>query len=58
MNYTDAILWYASWPILIYLSYKFVLINLKHHAKMEKLEMYEEKFAKECEFEDKLLKAD
>jgi len=36
-NYTDAIIWFASWPILIWLSYKFVMLNLKHHSAMEKL---------------------
>jgi len=35
-EYTDAILWYASWPILIYLAYKFVLLNLKQLEKIEK----------------------
>jgi len=40
-NYTDAIIWYASWPILIWLSYKFVMLNLKHYGKMERLEELE-----------------
>jgi len=40
-NYTDAILWYASWSILIWLSYKFVMLNIKHHGKMERLEELE-----------------
>ena len=42
MQYTDAILWYASWPVLIYIAYRFVLLNMKHHAKMERLEEYEQ----------------
>jgi len=27
-EYLTAILWYASWPIIIYIAYKFVLINI------------------------------
>jgi len=38
MNYTTELLWYASWPVVIYLAYKFVLLNINHHQKMEKLE--------------------
>ncbi len=49
MDYTDAIFWYASWPVLIYVAYRFVLINMKHHAKMERLEMLEERFGKEVD---------
>ncbi len=49
MDYTDAIFWYASWPVLIYVAYRFVLINMKHHAKMERLEMLEERFGKELD---------
>ena len=40
-EYLNAIIWYCTWPVLIYISYKFVLINLKHHNKMEKLEEIE-----------------
>ncbi|WP_457743496.1 hypothetical protein [Sulfurimonas sp.] len=40
MNVTE-IIWYASWPVFIYLSFKFVLLNLKHHGKMERLEELE-----------------
>jgi len=49
MEYTDAIIWYLSWPAIVYLSYRFVLLNLKHHAKMERLEMLEKKFGKEID---------
>lgn len=52
MEYIDAIMWYVSWPVLIYLSYRFVLLNLKHHAKMERLEMLEEKCGKEIKHQD------
>ena len=37
----SGIIWYASWPILIYLSLKFVTLNLKHYKKMERLEELE-----------------
>jgi hypothetical protein len=30
IHYTPAILWYASWPVVIYISYKFVLLNIEH----------------------------
>ncbi len=33
MDYTTEILWFASWPILVYLSYRFVLFNLKKYEK-------------------------
>ncbi len=47
MNYTDGILWYLSWPLIIWFSYKFIILNLHHHAKMERLEELEKKYAKE-----------
>jgi len=50
--YIDAIIWYASWPVLIYICYRFVLLNLKHHAKMERLEMLEERCGKEIPHQD------
>ena len=34
-EYTNAILWYISWPILIYISYRFVLLNLNKYEKKE-----------------------
>ena len=47
MEYLDAIIWYITWPVVVYLAYRFVLLNLTHHAKMERLEMFEEKYEKE-----------
>lgn len=38
MEYLSELFWYLSWPVLIYLSYKFVSLNLDHHEKMERLE--------------------
>lgn len=33
MSYTEALFWYASWPAVIYIAYKFVRLNLKHAPK-------------------------
>jgi hypothetical protein len=30
VNYTAGILWYTSWPVLTYISYKFVTLNISH----------------------------
>jgi hypothetical protein len=38
----ESILWYATWPVVIYIAWKFVFININQHAKMEKLEAYEQ----------------
>ncbi len=56
MDFIEAIIWFCSWPMLIFVAYKFVMINLTHHAKMERLEMLEKRFGKECNFDDPLLK--
>ena len=47
MEYLSEILWYSSWPIVIFLSVKFVQLNLKHYEKMERLEELEALYAKE-----------
>ncbi|MEA2047339.1 MAG: hypothetical protein U9O64_02710 [Campylobacterota bacterium] len=41
LNYTSAILWYASWPVVIFISYKFVMLNIEHLE--ENLEKKKEK---------------
>ena len=46
MEYLTQSIWYLSWPVLIYLSYKFVVLNLHHYKKMERLEELEEIHAK------------
>jgi len=56
MDYTEAIIWYTAWPVLIFVAYKFVMLNLRHHAKMERLEMLEERFGEQCTHTDALLK--
>jgi len=30
MDYMNAIIWYAMWPLVIFLSYKFVRLNIEH----------------------------
>jgi len=37
----EAIIWYAVWPVVIYVSWKFVMLNIKHFSKMEQLEEFE-----------------
>ena len=46
-TYMNALIWYGTWPVLIYLAYRFVLLNLRHHAKMERLEELEESVIEE-----------
>lgn len=42
LDYTSAILWYASWPVVIYISYKFVMLNIEHlEENLEKKEQQE-----------------
>ena len=41
MQYFTELIWYLSWPVLIYLSYRFVVLNLHHYKKMERLETLE-----------------
>ena len=37
----ESILWYATWPVVIFLAWKFVAINVNQQLKMERLEAYE-----------------
>jgi hypothetical protein len=30
VDYTGALLWYALWPIVIYLGYRFTKLNIEH----------------------------
>ncbi len=30
ISYIDGSLWYLSWPIVIYIAYKFVYANIEH----------------------------
>jgi len=51
MEYLEALIWYASWPVLIWLAYRFVMLNLHHHAKMERLEELEKRYADEVKIQ-------
>ncbi len=33
IDYTTAIIWYALWPVVIFLAYKFIRINVEHLEK-------------------------
>ncbi len=33
ISYTSAIIWLCSWPVLIYVAYKFISINIEHFEK-------------------------
>ena len=41
MENLSEILWYVSWPVVIYIGLKFTQLNLKHFKKMERLEELE-----------------
>lgn len=49
MEHLSGMIWYATWPVIIYMSYKFVELNLRHFAKMERLEELETMFEKSKE---------
>ncbi|MCJ7766739.1 MAG: hypothetical protein MUP09_12530 [Thiovulaceae bacterium] len=49
MEHLSGMIWYATWPIIIYLSWKFVELNLRHFSKMERLEELEAMFEKSKE---------
>jgi len=38
-------IWYLAWPVILYVSLKFVQLNLKHYEKMERLEELEALYA-------------
>lgn len=42
-SYIAEIIWFALWPLVIYMSYKFVSLNIKHFQKLERLEELEKK---------------
>ena len=45
MEYIESLLWLALWPLIIFLGYKFAVLNLRHYQKMERLEELEERIA-------------
>jgi len=42
-HYTASLIWFVLWPVMIYISYKFVSLNIKHFQKLERLEELEDK---------------
>jgi len=30
VDYTSGLLWLSVWPVLIYVSYKFIVLNINH----------------------------
>lgn len=45
MEYIESLLWLGLWPLIIFLGYKFAVLNLRHYQKMERLEELEERVA-------------
>ncbi len=41
MEYLTEIIWYLSWPVVVFLGLKFTQVNLQHYKKMERLEELE-----------------
>ncbi len=37
----EAIIYYLSWPVLLYILYKFTDINLRHFNDLERLDAYD-----------------
>jgi hypothetical protein len=37
IDYTASLLWLASWPLIIYLGYKFTAFNLAHFCRLEQM---------------------
>jgi hypothetical protein len=30
VDYTSGLLWLSTWPVLIYISYRFIVLNINH----------------------------
>jgi hypothetical protein len=41
MEYLSEFVWYASWPVVVYVALKFVQLNVQNLENMEKLEKLE-----------------
>ena len=37
----ESIIWYGTWPIVIFIAWKFVYLNIRHFHNMERLEVFE-----------------
>lgn len=38
IDYTSSIMWLIAWPLIIYISYKFIRLNITHFQKLEKMD--------------------
>jgi uncharacterized membrane protein len=38
MEYISELIWYGSWPVVVFIALKFVQLNIKHLDNMERLE--------------------
>lgn len=47
MEYIESLLWLSLWPLIIFLGYKFAVLNLRHYQKMERLEELEKSIVKQ-----------
>ncbi|MFP4331910.1 MAG: hypothetical protein ACLFQJ_01295 [Campylobacterales bacterium] len=47
IDYTSSIMWLIAWPLIIYISYKFIRLNISHLQKLEKMD--EERKTKDSE---------
>lgn len=54
MEYLSEIVWYASWPVFIYVSFKFVEFNLDHCIKTKKVEEFEALYGAKDSFRKEL----
>ena len=41
MEYLTEIIWYLSWPVVVFLGLKFTQLNIGQYKKMERLEELE-----------------
>jgi len=42
MEFLGEIIWFTSWPVVIYIALKFVQLNIEHYKQMERFEELEE----------------
>lgn len=38
IDYTSSLMWLVAWPVVIYISYKFITLNIGHLKKLEQLD--------------------
>lgn len=37
VDYTTSLIWLATWPLIIYIGYKFTAFNMAHFSRVETL---------------------